>query len=94
MKRNRLLALGLALFVAACGDNAGPTDANTSPDFASSSVNGTIRINVLLKAPATNAQRAELGRFGRIYDEIARINGLMMRAKVSRVDAIRALPYV
>ncbi len=94
MKRNRLLALGLALFVAACGDNAGPTDANTSPDFASSSVNRTTRINVLLKAPATNAQRAELGRFGTIYDEIARINGLMMRAKASQVAAIRALPYV
>jgi subtilisin family serine protease len=89
-----LLALGLALFVAACGDNSGPTDANVAPDLASKSTNGTQRINVLLKAPATSAQRAELNRYGTIYDEIARINGLMMKTKASEIAAIRALPYV
>ena len=53
MKRNCLLAVGLALVVAGCGDNAGPTDTNTSPDLASQSLNAVDRYNVLLKGPAT-----------------------------------------
>jgi subtilisin family serine protease len=92
MKRNCLLALGLALFVAACGDSSGPTDANTSPSFASA--NATQRVNVLLKAPATAAQRGELGKFGTIYREVAQINGLLMRTKGNQIAAIRRLPYV
>ncbi len=94
MKSNRLLALGLALFVAACGDNSGPTDANIAPDLASSSVNGTIRINVLLKAPATQAQLAELGKYGSITDRIVELNAVQLRARTSALSAIRALPFV
>ncbi len=93
MKRNCLLALGLALFVAACGDNAGPTDAN-SPNLASRSLNGIDRYNVLLKGPATAGQRTELARHGTIYGELAAINAVFMRAKAEKVAAIRALPFV
>ncbi|MGH7516204.1 MAG: S8 family peptidase [Gemmatimonadales bacterium] len=94
MKRNCLLALGLALFVAACGDNAGPTDANTSPDLASSSLKSTIRINVVFKAPATQAQLAELGKYGSITDRIVELNAVQLRARSSALSAIRALPFV
>jgi subtilisin family serine protease len=94
MKRNCLLALGLALVVAGCGDNAGPTDTNGSPDLASSSLNGTIRINVVLKAPATAANRAELKRYGSIYDEIPQLNAVLMKGKAEGLAAIRALPFV
>jgi subtilisin family serine protease len=94
MKRTCLLALGLALFVAACGDNAGPTDANTSPDFAAKS-NGTLRINVVLKGPATPAQLTELGTYGSVLDRIVEINAVQMKVKGSAaLDAIRALSFV
>lgn len=94
MKRNCLLAVGLALVVAGCGDNAGPTDTNTSPDLASQSLNAVDRYNVLLKGPATAAQRGELQRYGTIYGEIPQINAVLMRVKAGKVDAIRALPFV
>ncbi|HEX2451108.1 MAG TPA: S8 family serine peptidase [Gemmatimonadales bacterium] len=92
MTRNCLLALGLALFVAACGENAGPTDTNPSPDFASA--NATQQVNVLLKARATAANRAELSRYGNITDEIASLNALSMKAKADKIPAIRALAFV
>src|SRR5688500_8481135 len=93
MKRNCLLALGLALFVAACGDNAGPTDTNTPPDFASAS-NGTTSINVLLRGRATQAQLAELGKYGRVQAQIVELNGVQLRGKASALPAIRALSFV
>ena len=92
MQRNCLLALGLALFVAACGDNPGPTDTNASPDFASA--NATRQINVLLKAPATAGNRAELSKLGNIVDEIVSLNAIQLKAKADNLPAIRALPFV
>lgn len=95
MTRNCLLALGLGLLlvVVGCGDNTSPTDA-TSPDLASRSLNGTVRLNVLLKAPATAANRAELSKHGNIYDEIVQINAVLMRTRAEKVSVIAALPFV
>jgi subtilisin family serine protease len=93
MKRNCLLALGLALFVAACGDNSGPTDTNRSPDFATQS-NGTIGINILLRTPATQAHLAELGKYGQVADQIVELNAVQLRAKASVLPGIRALSFV
>ncbi|HET7618566.1 MAG TPA: S8 family serine peptidase [Vicinamibacterales bacterium] len=56
--------------------------------------NRSIGINVLLKAPATSAILADLGRFGPVLDSIVEINAVHMRARAGDLEAIRALPYV
>jgi subtilisin family serine protease len=55
---------------------------------------GTIGINVVLKAPATAANRTELAKYGTLLDEIAELNAIRVRAKASQLSAIRALPFV
>jgi subtilisin family serine protease len=91
MTRYRLLGLALALLAAACTDQQDPTGV-TPPDLAST--NGTITINVLLKAPATAQQRAELAKYGRIKRELPELFVVFMHAKASNLSAIQRLPFV
>jgi subtilisin family serine protease len=91
MTRRIVLTIAAALAIGACGDQD-PT-ANTNPtDLASTSA--TIGINVILKAPATNANRAELARYGTLLDEIPELNAIRVRAGADQLPAIRALPFV
>jgi subtilisin family serine protease len=88
------LAVAAALVVGACNDQQEPNSGSTNPggEFASST--GTIGINVLLKAPATAANRTELAKYGTLLDEIAELNAIRVRAKASQLPAIQALPFV
>ncbi|HET8622028.1 MAG TPA: S8 family serine peptidase [Gemmatimonadales bacterium] len=93
MKRLCLFAVGLAGFVVGCGEQQAPTENSLAPNFASAA--GTIRINVVLKRPATSAQLSELGKYGSVLDRIVEINALQMKVKgTAALDAIRALPFV
>ena len=53
-----------------------------------------IGVNVVLKAGITKAALAELGRFGKIRDQIPALNAVTMQARASELEAIRALPVV
>jgi glucokinase len=53
-----------------------------------------IGVNVVLKGGITKAALAELGRFGRIRDEIPALNAVTMQARASGLAAIQALPMV
>ncbi|MGH7520843.1 MAG: S8 family serine peptidase, partial [Gemmatimonadales bacterium] len=90
----RLSVAGTAVLLLAtlgCGPDQ---SANTAPSFANTSGNQNIGINVLLSGPATNAQLAELGTFGRVSDVVVELNAVLMRAPESAVPDIQALPYV
>src|SRR4051794_4640845 len=93
MNRRLLLALAAVLAVGACNEQQEPNTGGSNPgDFASTS--GTIGINVILKAPATAANRTELAKYGTLLDEIAELNAIRVRAKTSQLPAIQALPFV
>jgi subtilisin family serine protease len=95
MKRSLIFALAAALAVGACNDQQEPSSIDGSSNGADqASTNATTRINVLLKAKPTEANRTELAKHGNIYDEIASLNVLLMRVKGDQVAAIRALPFV
>jgi hypothetical protein len=83
-----LLLLGLA----GCQPDSEPTSPSATPSFASTS--GTIGVNVILKAPATAANRTELAKYGTLLDEIPALNAIRVRTKASQLPAIRALPFV
>ena len=53
-----------------------------------------IGVNVVLKGGITKAALTELGRFGRIRDEIPALNAVTMQARESELAAIQALPVV
>ena len=53
-----------------------------------------IGVNVVLKAGITKAALAELGRFGRVRDEIPVLNAVTMQARESELASIQALPFV
>jgi subtilisin family serine protease len=53
-----------------------------------------IGVNVVLKGGITKAALAELGRFGRIRDEIPALNAVTLQARESDLAAIQALPVV
>lgn len=53
-----------------------------------------IGVNVVLKGAITRAALTELGRFGRIRDEIPALNAVTMQAWESELAAIQALPVV
>jgi subtilisin family serine protease len=93
---NRRLILGLAavLAVGACNDQQDPNTGAQNPSGELASANGTIGINVILKAPATAANRTELAKYGTLLDEIAELNAIRVRAKASQLPAIKALPFV
>ncbi len=90
MKRSLIFILAAAVAAGACSDQQDPS--SSVPELASTS--GTTRINVLLKAAPTAANRAELAKHGNIYDEIAQINVVLMKAKAENIPAIKALPFV
>lgn len=91
---NRRLSIGLAaaLVLGACTDQQDPTGNSNTTEFAS--VNGSIGVNVVLKAPATDANRAELAKFGTLLDEIPELNAIRVRTKADQLPAIQALPFV
>ena len=90
MKRSLIFILAAALAAGACSDQQDPS--SSIPELASTS--GTSRINVLLRAKPTTANRTELSKHGTIYDEIASLNVLLMRVKGDKIAAIKALPFV
>jgi len=53
-----------------------------------------IGVNVVLKTGITKAALAELGRFGRVRDEIPVLNAVTMQARESELASIQALPFV
>ena len=53
-----------------------------------------IGVNVVLKGGITKAALTELGRFGRIRDEIPALNAVTMQARESELASIQALPVV
>ena len=91
MTRRLMLSLAAVLVIGACSDQE-PTGNSNPVDLASTS--GTIGINVILKAPATAANRTELAKYGTLMDEIADLNAIRVKAKADQLPAIRALPFV
>ncbi|MFL5574663.1 MAG: S8 family peptidase [Gemmatimonadaceae bacterium] len=87
-------ALAGAVVLAACSDNPSAPVAAPSVVNAVSATRGSIGINVLLKAPLTDAMRAELSKYGRINDELPAINALTMRVDASQLATIQALAFV
>jgi subtilisin family serine protease len=53
-----------------------------------------IGVNVVLKSGITKAVLTELGRFGRIRDEIPALKAVTMQARESELASIQALPFV
>jgi subtilisin family serine protease len=94
MNRRLLLSLAAVLAVGACNDQQEPTTGPQNPEPELASASGTIGINVILKAPATAANRTELAKYGTLMDEIAELNAIRVRAKASQLPAIQALPFV
>jgi subtilisin family serine protease len=92
MTRRLLLSLAAVLIVGACSDQQAPTGNSNPTEFAS--VGGSIGVNVILKAPATAANRAELAKFGTLMDEIAELNAIRVKTRADQLQAIRALPFV
>jgi subtilisin family serine protease len=92
MKRSLMFILAAAFAAGACSDQQDPTGTTGQPEFASTS--GNIGINVALKAPATNANRTELAKFGNLMDEIVELNVIRIRSSAENLPAIRALPFV
>jgi subtilisin family serine protease len=88
------LAVAAALVVGACNDQQEPNTGSTNPGGEFASTSGTIGINVVLKAPATAANRTELAKYATLLDEIAELNAIRVRAKADQLPAIRALPFV
>jgi subtilisin family serine protease len=90
MKRSLILSVAAALVLGACNEQQEP---NSNPtEFAS--VGGSIGVNVILKAPATAANRAELAKFGTLMDEIAELNAIRVKTRADQLPAIQALPFV
>jgi subtilisin family serine protease len=88
------LAVAAALVVGACNDQQEPNTGSTNPGGEFASTSGTIGINVVLKAPATAANRTELAKYGTLLDEIAELNAIRVRAKADQLPLIQALPFV
>jgi len=94
MNRRMLIGLAAVLALAACNDQQDPNTEAANPGSEFASANGTIGINVVLKAPATAANRTELAKYGTLLDEIVELNAIRVRAKASQLPAIQALPFV
>ena len=87
-------ALGLLALAACSGDRQLPVAPAASPSAAAGQSSGSLGINVLLRAPLTAADRAELAKFGPIQNEIPEINAVAMRVQASDLAAVQALAFV
>lgn len=76
------------------GDSEPGFARNAAPDANATKSKGTLRISVLLNAEITDSVRAELSRFGKIADEIAGINAVVLQGKADVLEELRALPFV
>jgi len=96
MKRHTMLAAAtLALVTLGCDRSADRITGGPGPQLnAARSADQNIRINVLLAAPPTAAQLAELGTYGKVSGRLVEINAVFMRASASQLPAIQALPFV
>src|SRR5215210_8258417 len=94
MNRRIMLAVAAVLLIGACNDQQEPNTGAANPGAELASGNGTIGINVILRAPATAANRTELAKYGTLLDEIAELKAIRVRSKASQLPAIRALPFV
>jgi hypothetical protein len=94
MNRRIMLVVAAVLVIGACNDQQEPNTGPTNPGGEFASTGGTIGINVVLKAPATAANRTELAKYGALLDEIAGLNAIRVRAKADQLSAIQALPFV
>jgi subtilisin family serine protease len=81
MKRAAALVVAVLLLAGAASMSGAPQDR-------------MIGVNVVLKGSITKAALAELGRFGRIRDEIPALNAVTMQARESELAAIQALAVV
>jgi len=96
MTRPLVLGIAAVLAIGACSDQA-PTGSSNPFEVASTSgsvTSGFIGINVILKAPATAADRIELATYGHLMDEIPELNAIRVKAKADQLVAIQALPFV
>jgi subtilisin family serine protease len=94
MKRRIVLSLAAVLAVGACSDQQEPNTGTSNPGSEFVSTSGSIGVNVILKAPATAANRTELAKYGTLLDEIPELNAIRVRTKASQLPAIQALPFV
>jgi len=81
MKRAAILALLVALA------SGGVLVSGAAPDKM-------IGVNVVLNTDITNDILKEIGRFGKVRDQIPAIDALTMQARESELAAIQALPFV
>src|SRR5215210_1816466 len=93
MTRRLILSVAAALALVACNDQNEPVTGNSNPGELAT-VSGNIGVNVILKAPATAANRTELAKYGTLLDEIAELNAIRVRIKADQLPAIQALPFV
>ena len=91
---NGLCAAVLVLGAIGCERPADPLTGPAGMWAAKAGLTGSIGINVLLAGPPTAAQLAELATFGKISDKLSQLNVVFLRASVSALPAIQALPYV
>lgn len=91
MTRRLILSLAAVLVIGACSDQ-NPTGNSNQPELATTT--GTIGVNVLLKAPATAANRTELAKYGTLMDELQELNVIRVKMKASQLPAVQALPFV
>ncbi len=94
MTRRFILSIAAVLAIGACSDQQEPNTGNSNPGSEFVSTSGSIGVNVILKAPATAANRTELAKYGTLLDEIAALNAIRVRTKADQLPAIQALPFV
>jgi subtilisin family serine protease len=92
MNRRILFGLAAVLAIGACSDQQEPSDNSHPAELAGSSA--TQGINVVLKAPATPSQLAELAKYGTVHRQLPRINAVIMSGDARGLAGIRALPFV
>jgi subtilisin family serine protease len=86
-------AAALALMTLGC-EHSGDRLTGALQPPAAAPANQTIGINVLLSAPPSTAQLAELATYGEVSGKLPEINAVFLRASASRLPAIQTLPYV